>query len=314
MGSYNCIGFQSRLPVCPGDEIVLFLGLHTTPQRDSRYAFDPVEFAPGLSFTPIALPIVCRYDDGRMVRDVVRDGNVEALEMFFGRGIDDILTYCDYDSKNETTIELERTVNEKLGLAAGDFKLTYTFDHRFVYDEIAKMSVWWDYERSYELTLELSDTSAGAEIKKIPESSRTLLEAIGKLKEGTDKETALKLLEDEKMYYYVTLDLEFQKRNVGTSTNIGNLNPKYTGSSFFKDCESCRGSLLLAVYRYHADILFSPELKELFLGFLQFYQVLRYHGWMMTLPIYGGQDDKLPAMAPLYRRMAEWVETQSSLG
>ena len=26
MGSYNCIGFQSRLPVCPGDEIVLFLG------------------------------------------------------------------------------------------------------------------------------------------------------------------------------------------------------------------------------------------------------------------------------------------------
>lgn len=308
MGTYNCIGFQSRLPICPGDEVVLFLGLHTTPQRDSRYAFDPVEFAPGLGFTPVALPIVCRYDDGRMVRDIVHDRNVEALEMFFGHGINDILMYCDYDSQNDVTLELERTVNEKLGLEDGDFKLTYTFDHRFVYDEISKMQVWWDYERSYELTLELSDTSAGTEIRKIPESSRMLLESIGKLKAGTDKEAALKLLEDEKKYFHIMLDMEFRKRNERINKTLGNLNPKYTGSSIYQDCESCRGSLLLAVYRYHADVLFAPELKELFLAFLQFYQVLRYHGWMMTLPIYGGQDDKLPAMAPLYRRMVEWID------
>ena len=291
---------------------MLFLGLHATPQLEGRYAFDPVEFAPGLGFTPVALPVMCRYDDGRMVCDVVRDGNVEALEMFFGRGIDEILLYCDYDSNNPVTIELERTANEKLGLAEGDFKLTYTFDHRFVYDEIAKMPVWWDYERSYELTLELSDISAGAEIRKIPESNRMLLEALGKLEEGDDKEAGLQLLEEEKLLYHVSLDLEFQKLNEGIYKTLGNLNPKYTGSSIFKDCESCRGSLLLAIYRYHADILFRPELKKAFLGFLQLYQVMRYHGWMMTLPIYGGQDDKLPAIAPLYRRMAEWVEDVSN--
>lgn len=169
------------------------------------------------------------------------------------------------------------------------------------------MPVWSDYERSYELTMELSDISAGTEIRKIPESSRMLLESKGKLEAGADKEVALKLLEDEKQFYYISLDVEFQKRNEGLYKTLGNLNPKYTGSSIFKDCESCRGSLLLAVYRYHADILFSSHLKESFLRFLQFYQVLRYHGWMMTLPIYGGQDDKLSVMASLYRRMVEWL-------
>ena len=85
-----------------------------------------------------------------MSRTMVCDGNVEALELFFGRRIDEILLYCDYDRQNEVSLELESVVNEKLGLEKGDFKLTYTFDHRFVYDEIAKMPVWWDYERSYE--------------------------------------------------------------------------------------------------------------------------------------------------------------------
>lgn len=237
MRSYNCIGFHSRLPIGLGDEVALLIGLHASPQLEGRYGFDPVEFAPGLRFTPIALPIMCRYDDGRMVRDVVRDGNVE--------------------------------------------------------------------------TLELSDISAGTEIRKIPESSRMLLEALAELEDGNNKDEVLKLVEEGRKYYSMSLDLEFQKRNVVTFTNITNLNPKYTGSSIFSDCESCRGSLLLAVYRYHADILFSPQLKELFLGFLQFYQALRYYGWMLTLPIYGGQDDRLPAMVSLYRRMVEWVDERT---
>jgi len=311
MGIYNCIGFQSRLPVRPGDEIALFLGLHVTPQMMAKYAFDPVVFAPGLDFTPIALPIMCRYDDGRMVRDVVRDGNVEALELFFGRGIDDILTYCDYDYANEVTLELEKTVNEKLGLTKGDFKLTYTFDHRFVYDEVAKMKVWWDYEKSYELTKELSDTSAGCEIRKVPESSRLLMEHMDSLESEEEKEIIRRLLNDK--HYAMELDIEFQKHCGGLYETVGNLNPKYTGSSIFQDCESCRGSLLLSIYRYHADILFRPDMKALLLGFVQFYQVLRYHGWMMTLPVYDGQDDKLSAIASLYERMAEWVENDKNL-
>lgn len=197
------------------------------------YAFDPVEFAPGLGFTPIALPIMCRYDDRRVER------NVEALELFFGRGIQDILLYCDYDSNNPVTIELESVINEKLGLNKGDFKLTYTFDHRFVYEEIVKMQVWWDYERSYELTLELSDISAGSEIRKVPESSQLLMEHMDSLDSEADMEIIRRLLKDK--HYSMELDIEFKKRCEELYETVSNLNPKYTGSSIFQDCESCRG-------------------------------------------------------------------------
>ena len=95
MGTFNCTGYQSRLPITGGDEIFLILGLHVTPQCRAKYAFEPVEFAPGLNFTPIALPIFCKYDDARHVRDIERDGNVETIEAFFGKGIEDILLNCD---------------------------------------------------------------------------------------------------------------------------------------------------------------------------------------------------------------------------
>lgn len=157
MGSYNCIGFHSRLPIGPGDEVALLIGLHASPQLEGRYGVDPVEFAPGLRFTPIALPIMCRYDDGRMVRDEVRDGNIE--------------------------------------------------------------------------TLELSDISAGTEIRKIPESSKMLLEALAELEDGNDKGEALKLVEEGRKYYSMSLDLEFQKRNVG--------------SFFWDSCSSIRRCVIM---------------------------------------------------------------------
>lgn len=147
---------------------------------------------------------------------------------------------------------------------AGDLKLTYTFDHRFVYEEISKMKVWWDYEKSYELTKELSDTSAGCEICKVSESLRLLMEQMDSLESEADKEIIRRLLKDK--HYSVELDIEFQKRCGGLYETVGNLNPKYIGSSIFQDCESCRGSLLLAIYRYHADILFRPDMKALLYG------------------------------------------------
>lgn len=68
------------------------------------------------------------------------------------------------------------------------------------------------------------------------------------------------------------------------------------------------GELLLALYRYHADVLFLPELKPLLLGFMNFYQALHRYGWSLTLPVYAGQEERYSEIAPLYRKMAEWVE------
>lgn len=84
MGSFNCTGFHSRLPITGGDEIVLILGLHQTAKHTVKYAFDPMVFAPDTTLTPIALPVYCKYDDCRHVCDVVRDKNVETIEKFFG--------------------------------------------------------------------------------------------------------------------------------------------------------------------------------------------------------------------------------------
>ena len=73
MGSFNCTGFHSRLPITVGDGIFVILGLHLTPKHLVKYAFDPMIFAPGMEFTPIALPLFCRYGDCRQVEDIVRD-------------------------------------------------------------------------------------------------------------------------------------------------------------------------------------------------------------------------------------------------
>ena len=88
--------------------------------------------------------------------------------------------------------------------------MTYTFDHRFVYEDIVKMQVWWDYERSYELTLELSDISAGSEIRKVPESSQLVMEHMDSLDSEADMEIIRRLLKDKQ--YSMELDIEFKKR------------------------------------------------------------------------------------------------------
>ena len=42
-------------------------------------------------------------------------------------------------------------------------------------------------------------------------------------------------------------------------------------------------------------------------------KAMRYHNWPITLPIYAGQDERYDEIAPLYRRMAEWVEERRTL-
>ena len=125
MGSFNCTGYHSRMPIIGGDDIFLILGLHVTPQCRAKYAFEPVEFAPGLNFTPIALPIFCKYDDARRVKDIERDANVETIESFFGRGIDEILLNFDYRYDKTIASQLAETIQDKLGYLPEEYILTY---------------------------------------------------------------------------------------------------------------------------------------------------------------------------------------------
>lgn len=309
MGSFNCTGFHSRLPITGGDEVVLILGLHQTPRHTVKYAFDPMVFAPDITFTPIALPIYCKYDDCRHMRDIIRDKNVETLERFFGESVSDIL--CNCDSGGELAEKLARTINEKFNLPAGEYQLTYTFDHRFVYDEIATMKLPWDWERSYELTLEYSDVSARLENKKFTADEQKLIEISESLPDGPGKHELQNILL-ERTYYAMDLDRIFNKHNLetGWGHTVANLNPKHVGTSLFRDNEAFSGELLLAIYRYHADVLFHPDSKSSLLSFMNFYQAMRYHNWTLTMPVYAGQLERYEEIAPLYRKMAEWVEVK----
>ena len=297
MGSFNCTGFHSRLPITSGDEIVLILGLHQTAKHTVKYAFDPIVCTPDITFTPIALPVYCKYDDCRHVCDVVRDKNVEMIENFFGESFIDIIRNC--DNGEEVSMKLTELVDKKFELPAGEYQLTYTFDHRFVYDEIAAMKLSWDWEQSYEMTLEHSDLSAGLENKKYSADEIKLLQIAETLPEGAEKSQMQELLED-RQFFHIGLDMIFRTYNQthGWGHAVANLNPKHTGTTIYQANESYNGKLLLALYRYHADVLFLPELKPILLGFMNFYQALHRYGWSLTLPVYAGQEERYSEIAP----------------
>ena len=124
MGSFNCTGFYSRLPIIGGDEIVLILGLHQTAKPTVKYAFDPVVFAPDTTLTPIALPVYCKYDDCRHVCDIIRDKNVETIENFFGESFIDIVRNC--DSGEEVSMKLAEIVDREFDLPRGWRSFKYT--------------------------------------------------------------------------------------------------------------------------------------------------------------------------------------------
>ena len=61
----------------------------------------------------------------------------------------------------------------------------------------------------------------------------------------------------------------------------------------------------MAIYRHHADLLFQPEQKPQLLSFLNFHQTLRRRGWMLTLPVFTGQEENFDELVSLYGRMLE---------
>lgn len=299
---YN--GFHSHLPILNGNDIFILLGLHTTAMHEVKYDFDAVRFAPGVEFTPIALPIFCKAEECLASSEVVRDKNIEAIETFFSRDISEILTMC----IGGDTSELDAIASLKLGLQPREYKVCMTWDHKFVFDEIAAMRPSWDWETSYELTLKHSDITPGPECHKLRDSALQLMDMAKTGLDSESKDKLLEILEDDK-YYYIELDRIFMthsQKQGGLHNDVTNLNPKHVGTYLYRSNEAYRGERLLAIYRHHADLLFQPEQKPQLLSFLNFHQTLRRRGWMLALPVFTGQEENYSEFAQLYRKMAEW--------
>lgn len=141
---------------------------------------------------------------------------METIEIFFGRGIDEILLNCDHRYDEIIASQLAETIQDKLGYLPEEYILTYTFDHRFVYDTISSMKIDWDLEKSYELTLEYSDLTPGVECCKVGQTDKLMEDILA----GSAEEERAKLqemLEGVTSNYDYELEMIFTKENSGRS-------------------------------------------------------------------------------------------------
>lgn len=83
MGCFNSKGCFSKTPIVYGDKVVAFIGL-----ADNDRARECDQFAPGMSFTPLTLPIHGTYNDYGSVENIQRTASVQIVEKFFGKDID----------------------------------------------------------------------------------------------------------------------------------------------------------------------------------------------------------------------------------
>lgn len=183
---------------------------------------------------------------------------------------------------------------------------------RILNEGIAAMKLPWDWEMSYALTLKHSDISAGPDNKKYSDKEKQLLQIAETLPGGKDKDKMMEILTNRD-FFHIEFDNIFREHNrkIGWGRSVANLNPKHTGTSLYRGNEAFSGEILLAIYRHHSDVLFYPELKTSLSSFMNFHQALRYHNWPLTLPVYAGQEERYAEIAPLYRKMAEWVEKKA---
>ena len=84
MGCFNTTGFLSRLPILAGQRVVCLIGIETHRGFRELYYPDSV-------IAPYFLPVYGRYDDYGAVEDIDPGPVVDALESYFGVGINEIL-------------------------------------------------------------------------------------------------------------------------------------------------------------------------------------------------------------------------------
>lgn len=131
MGCFNSKGCFSRTPIVYGDKVVAFIGL---AENDKARECD--EFAPGMSFTPLTLPIHGIYNDYGSVENIKRTKNVEIIEKFFGKDIDTIFEEVSrHEFKFDSFLkEVEEKDRKFYGRVPGYEDLIRDYDKRYTFE------------------------------------------------------------------------------------------------------------------------------------------------------------------------------------
>jgi hypothetical protein len=141
MGSFNQIGFISKLPIEPGEDTVL---IFMRVRDDKKDAFEKIKGGTVYSTDvaePYFLPIFGKYEDYGYIDDIETTTITEYITNFFDLPILEVIKRINYNagrSNPDETLIPEK--NHKIFR-----QLTYGLEHRHVYEEMSKMCD--DYEK-----------------------------------------------------------------------------------------------------------------------------------------------------------------------
>lgn len=145
MGDFNHKGNFSNLPIEYGDEIVVLVGL---ARNNKNYDID--NFAPGMSFVPMSLPIYGRYDDYGGIENVIKTSGIEQLEKTFGDTAENIVSWAERVSA-DCSDQLGFSINDKLKEiieknhisffreTIDDMRFGYIMEHKSVFETLVRI-------------------------------------------------------------------------------------------------------------------------------------------------------------------------------
>lgn len=320
MGCFNVMGFHSHLPIVYGNDIVLLLGVKSNYEK-KKVRHDIVTFAPGGEFTPIALPIFGTYDDYGSITNIIKDKNTEIIEKFFGLDIDKIIGLTDdymhgrfcsdkdtelYDDMCKKIYDLQDEYYKKSEFAQV-YEISFTIDHRFVYDTIKDLGAsCYDFEKSYDALMELHLPWEGLDPDYFKQDEYRNKYENGEISEY---EYMLNKWRNHSFNPYTGwFDYLNQGKGWGAKDQLTNIHVKtaYPRDNFWGRIDMMDDFSAMGVYKVteHIKTLFT-ELKSEYIDFLKFVDEFRIHQWCFTYHVYGTQQTHCTTALPYYEKLLE---------
>lgn len=139
MGCFNMLGWNSRLPIKAGDPVFVLIMSELFKKTGD---FDVYDFPPSLKYSPLALPVIGKYNEYGGVEDIKRDLNVEIIEGFFKEDIETLITNLD---DNICSREYHKFPEIEPGA-----EITFIMDHLKVYDYLGTLKPRLDFKKAVE--------------------------------------------------------------------------------------------------------------------------------------------------------------------
>lgn len=286
MGCFDINGGISRLPVTYGDDCFLMIGVINKNIRTAHID----EYGNGFLFTPISLPVFGKYNDYGRIEEIVRDKNVEIIEMLCEEEIYNIIDAIDNNlvgrySKNHESEKLCNRILDKFNINKDTYELGISIDHKFIYDTISDLQfddIYINFEQSLELT------------KRIPYTIEECLKnKVFKEKYDLDD----KLMIYDIGYLFIKIRKEFLEENnieitdtyPSYESKFMNINPNYD-EGLYRLSEYFDSHMFLKMYKEEYTKFLFEDLSNEYIKFLKFFYKMRIIDWNTPMHRYSGQS------------------------